>query len=381
MKTIRLFLPGAFEDAQLYMGHLLLFTAEGGLRAVELEPLTSRLETRYEQWRGLLTLAFARNDWLGGAAVSSLARNPTVGAALNATFDAMAGTVLELDPGDVQLRDVGGYDQPASSVLDSEFYAQRMYLGTTGGLFHFDLDVEDLVVSPAQRRIDARCVAATAEYGTINASCEADGLFSGFDEFGWTRRAPRASLEQTAGRSVRAAYLGTDLVNYERAAEPELLEGEVEQVDAEPDDLYGHQRKVVTSFGAPSPDPDGVIAELERERGVPADDVQFVRNSSRAFFIDTFEHGFFTATPTSNGVQFRHHGKTSGRVVAVHPFPRGWIVETDFTVSVLASGRLHRLLEDEPMTVRTFEGSKRYRRLVAVCVEQGLHLISAVGEF
>lgn len=382
MKTIRLFLPGEFEDAQLYMGHLLLFTSDGGLRAIELEPLASRLETRYEQWKGLLTLAFARNDWLGGGPVSSLARNPTVAAALNASFDAMAGTVLELDEGDVQLHDVGGYVQPASTVLDSELYARRMYLGTTEGLFHFDLDLDDLVVSPAHRRIDARCVGTTAEYGTVNASCEAEGLFSGFDEFGWTgRSAGRAPLVQTAERSVRCAYLGTDIVNYERAVEPELLVAEVEEVDAEPDDFYARRRKVVTRFHAPSADPAGVITGLERERAVPPDDVQFVWNSSRAFFINTFEHGFFTAVRTSSGVRFARHGTTSGRVVAVHPFPRGWIVETDFTVSVLASGRLHRLLDDEPMTVRTFEGSKRYRRLIAVCVEEGLHLISAVGDF
>src|SRR5436305_1680723 len=101
------------------MGHLLLFTSNGALRAVELEPLTNRLETRYEQWRGLLTLAFARNDWLGGGPVTSLARNPTIAAALNASFDAMGETELELDEGDVEMINVGGYDQPASTVLDS----------------------------------------------------------------------------------------------------------------------------------------------------------------------------------------------------------------------------------------------------------------------
>jgi hypothetical protein len=381
MKAIRLFLPGAFEDAQLYMGHLLLFTADGGLQAIELEPLTKRLETRYADWRGLLTLAFARNDWLSGGPVSSLARNPGVAAALNSGFEAMAGTVLELDTSDVALQHLAGYTHPAGTVLDSEFYARRMYLGTTEGLFHFGVDFDDLAVSTGQRRIDARCVAATAEYGAINASCEADGLFSGFDEFAWAGLQSRGALVQTAHRSLRSAYFGTDLINYEHSAGPERLVGAVKEVEAEPDDVFGRKRKVVVGYGAPTPDPEGVITELERQRKVPSDDIQFVWNSSRAFFINTFEHGFFTAARSTSGLRFARHGRTAGRVVAVHPFPRGWIVETDFAVSVLASGRLHTLLDDEPMTVRTFEGSKRYRRLVAVCVEEGMHLISAVGDF
>jgi hypothetical protein len=186
---------------------------------------------------------------------------------------------------------------------------------------------------------------------------------------------------QTAERSVRCAYLGTDLVNYERSSEPEILAAEVREVEAEPDDTFGRRRKVVTRFGSPTADPEGVLAELESQRAVPADDVQFVWNSSRAFFVNTHRHGFFTAVATARGIRLRRHGRTSGRVVAVHPFPRGWIVETDFSVSVLASGRLHTVVDHEPLTVRTFEGSKRYRRLIAVCVEDGLYLVSAVSDF
>lgn len=381
MKTIRLFLPGRFEDAQLYMGHLLLITSEGGLRAVELEPLTSRLETRYSEWRGLLTLAFARNDWLGGGPVSALSRNPLVAATLNDAFGAMAERTLAIENHDVGLLDVEGYNQPASTVLDSELYAGRMYLGTTEGLFDAELDLQNMSVTSPRRRIDARCVAAVAEYGTVNASCEGDGLFSGFDEFGWTGPLRPSDLVQTAERSVRCAYLGTDLVNYERPAEPEILAAEVREVEAGPDDMFGRRRKVVTRFGSPTADPGGVLTELKTQRSVPVDDVQFVWNSSRAFFVNTHSHGFFTAVSTAGGVRFRRHGRTSGRVVAVHPFPRGWIVETDLSVSVLASGRLHTVVDDEPMTVRTFEGSKRYRRLIAICVEDGLHLVSAVSDF
>lgn len=125
----------------------------------------------------------------------------------------------------------------------------------------------------------------------------------------------------------------------------------MEEVEAQPDDIFGRRRKVVTEFKPPSADPEGVITELRLQRAVPSEDVQFVWNSSRAFFVNTYTHGFFTAARGQNGLRFTRHGRTSGRVVAVHPFPRGWVIETDFGVSVLASGRLHSLVDDEPMTV------------------------------
>ncbi|MBJ7470347.1 MAG: hypothetical protein JHD16_03560 [Solirubrobacteraceae bacterium] len=384
MKSIRLFLPGEFDDAQLYMGHLLLFTADRDVRAVELEPLTSRLETRYSEWRGLLTLAFARNDWLGSGAMTAIGRNALVAEALNMGFERMAGKVLELDDADFEALHLEGFRQEASAILDSVLYGARMYLGTTEGLYHYDIDWDALTVSSDAKRTDARCVRATAEYGAINASCEADGLLTGYDEFGWRDRNEREDLVETASYSVRSAFLGTDLVNYETPVEPELLRASVADVELDGQELRQAKRKVVTGFSRPEADARGVVTQLEEQRSVPKDDVQFVWNSSRAFFLNTFSHGFFTATRTStnaSGITFRRHGRAHGRVVAVHPFPKGWVVETDFRLYVLSSGKLIELLDREPMSVRTFEGSKRYRRLVAATVESGVYLISAVADF
>lgn len=64
MKLLRLFIPGSYEDAQLYMGHLVAVDSERVLRLVEVERLAQQLESRYPAWQGVLTFAFARNDWL-----------------------------------------------------------------------------------------------------------------------------------------------------------------------------------------------------------------------------------------------------------------------------------------------------------------------------
>ena len=384
MRILRLFIPGTFEDAQLYMGHLIAFTTDREARLVELQTLTAHLETRYPAWEGVLTFAFARNDWLTGSVMTSLARNQSLAEALNTVVDELVGEELVLSEADVGLVGLRGYSQQADVILDTVFYGSRIYLSTTSGLFDYDVDWQDLTVGSARQRLDARCVSATAEYGAINASCEDLGLFTGYDEFGW-RHATNGSSElaQTAPRSVRSSWYGTDLVNYEGPSAPELLRASVEAVGVD-DGLRERDRKVVTSFSTPTDELDALIRELGAQRAVPPDDVQFVWNSSRAFFINTHSHGFFTAYQTrtaDSGVRLTRHGETNGRVVGVHRFARGWVIETDFRAYVLTGGRLIELLGEEPLSVRTFEGSKRYRRLIAITAESGVHLISAIDDF
>lgn len=383
MKTLRLFIPGSFEDAQVYMGHLIAFTTERDTRLIELEPLTARLETAYPAWQGILKLAFARNDWLTGSVVTSLARNRRVADALNKSVDELSTEELVVTGDDVDFHRLEGFTQKADVVLDTVLYGSRLYLGTTSGLFDYDIDWQRRKVHRMRQRIDARCVAASAEYGAVNASCEADGLFTGYDEFGWTASYGDGSIEltQTAPRSVRSAWYSTDLVNYEGAVEPELLRASIEEVKVS-SAFAERERKVVTRFSDPSGDElKDLVGTLHYERRVPQDDLQFIWNSSRAFFINTHSHGFFTAVrnpPKQGGTRIARHGSATGRVVAVHPFARGWVIETDFRPYVLSGGRLSQLIDEEPLSVRTFPGSKRYRRLITVTVEDGVHLISAI---
>lgn len=384
MRLLRLFFPGSFEDAQLYMGHLVAFSTEREARVVEMQTLTTGLEERYPSWKGVLTLAFARNDWLNSGVLAALTSNPALAQAMNTAVDELVAAELTLDESDVSFEGLTGFQQEADVILDTVFYGTRLYLGSTSGFFDYSIDWQELRVEQARKRLDARCISATAEYGAVNASCEEDGLFTGFDELGWRGSADVSpALAQTAPRSLRTGWYGTDLVNYGGQADPELLHSSVEEVDVFTGP-FESERKVVTSFGAPSNELEILFHELNAQRGVPKEDVQFVWNSSRAFFINTYDHGFFGAYPTTtkqSGYRFTRHGKTDGRVVDVHRFSRGWVVETDFRAYVLTGGKLVALLDREPLAVRTFEGSKRYRRLIAVTVEDGVHLISAIDDF
>ena len=230
MRILKLFIPGDFEDAQLYMGYLLAFTADRQLRIVELEPLTHALHERYPMWRGLLTFAFARNDWLVTSQFHTLMSNDAFANPLRAVIDHFPAEGLEVDV-DPNAEELLGFSVEGDVVLDTLFYASRMYIGTEAGFFDFDVDWQSKQVSRSRKRLDARCVSASAEFGAVNASCEEEGLFTGYDEFGWSTAADGGQLRHTANRSFRTAWYRTDLVNYDSLTHSSLLKGRTEEVE------------------------------------------------------------------------------------------------------------------------------------------------------
>lgn len=383
MNVLRLFIPGRFEDVQLYMGHLVAFSEDHDVGLLELEPFATRLGSEYPEWQGIAVLAFARNDWLSSSQFRTVSAIPAVREGLRRNLAKLARSPLVVERPAIE--PIHGLRLQANVLLDTLFYGTRLYFGTDAGFHHVEIDWQMKEAREVRRRTDARCVSVSAEYGTVNASCEDDGLFSGYDEFGWRSRGQRnGSLDRTAERSLRTSWLRHDLVNYESIAQAELLRSLVERVEPE-DEPRPRRREVVTRLGVQRVELDFLVDRLKADEGVEADDVQFIWNSSSSFFVNTFSKGFFTLvleekadTASPWRVHVRRYSDVPERVVAVHTTPAGWVVETDFRLFLFTRGILTPLLDEEPLSVRSFPGSKRYRHLIAATVEEGVHLISLI---
>ena len=204
MRLARLFIPGNFEDAQLYMGHWSPLPPSGWCGC---QRSTRRSPESASRLQGL-ALCFARNDWMNSGQLEILRKNERLAAAMDAALDEIDGGELALEDGEFYLTPLGGFEQEADLVLDTALYGRRIYLGTTQGLFDYEIDWQQLQVERRRQRHEARCVATNPKYGSINASCEEDGLFTGFDEFGWRGAAEEAGaeLEQTEPRSLRTPW-------------------------------------------------------------------------------------------------------------------------------------------------------------------------------
>jgi hypothetical protein len=332
-------------------------------------------------WRGLLTLAFARNDWLATSQFHTLMSNDAFADSLRAVIDHFPAEGLEVDAVP-NAEELPGFSVEGDVLLDTLFYASRMYIGTEAGFFDFDVDWQPKQVSRSRKRLDARCVSASAEFGAVNASCE-EGLFTGYDEFGWSTATDGGQLRHTANRSLRTAWFSTDLVNYDSLTHSSLLKGRTEKVDA----TYGgasRTHKLVTELSMERESLDFLLEELSQQKSLESDQIQFVWNSSGAFFVNTFERGFFTIIwsrledQAKERVTVTEYPGVTGRVVSVHRSGAGVIVETDFSCHLFSEGSFIPLLDGEALNVRTFTSSKRYRNLMAATVEDGVYLIAIV---
>jgi len=81
------------------------------------------------------------------------------------------------------------------------------------------------ILGKPKKRLDARCLNASARYGAITASCGDDGLFTAFDDFGWANLQKHTDMERLAEKSLRSAWFDYDLVNYPTYTEPVLHKG------------------------------------------------------------------------------------------------------------------------------------------------------------
>lgn len=382
MSFARLFIPGEFDDAQLYMGHLITFGSDRSISICELEELTQSIEENDAQWRGIATPVFARNEWLSSNVFESLMRQKSVAKAWRNELNRLSDEVLEVRPD--ELRPIDDLRVPSDRVLDSHLYGNRLYVGTNEGFFHSELELFRGYSSPFSKRSDARCISTSASYGAVNASCESDGLLTGFDEFGWSGgKRNTDELVVTAPESIRSSWLGTDVVNYGRDSIGQVFRGDVDKVEPPNSDAGRESKKKLVTMLSPSgEDLDPIFQRVEKSIGPEgAQDIQYVWNSSRAFFVNTYSKGFFTATwdrEKDHVTLNKQWGESKDRVIDVHKFSSGWVVETDFGVFRFKDGELEPLLGQEPISVRTYMGSKRYKKLITVCVEDGLHVISVL---
>jgi hypothetical protein len=297
MKLARLFVPGRFVDTFVYMGRIAAINEERTLQIFDLDQIVHYVGERDPKISAVATLMFNRNDRMASPVFRSLMQHEAVSESILKAFDAFPQPRYELLPTNVPMRekDLG---LPDASFLDMNIYNSRLYLGTSIGLFHFDLawyQDDDPFQGQPHKRIDARCRSTSVGYGTINASCGDDGLHTAVDDFEWVTKRRGNKMKTAAKRPVRTNWFQRDLVNYANSTEVVLLRSKSEAVRRSPDSLE-RERRVITEIGSERED-FGYLLDLTKDEAVDRvtrDSIQFTYNSTSVLFVHTFEGNFYT---------------------------------------------------------------------------------------
>jgi hypothetical protein len=389
MKLANIFVPGLFDDAFVYMGRLLAFTTEKTVRVWNLERIAEQILNVAPRTRPAPELLFSRNDWLATGVFESMMGSPRTLKSFLAQLDNFPTPHFELEAHSCDQE--FDLDVASDHLLDVLIYRSRLYLGTEKGLFHRDLRWDsdgEVNADDAQRRLDSRCISTSAAYSAVLASCGDEGLFAATDDFGWTS-GNNGRLKRTASKSIRSAWMGDDIVNYRSSSDLTVFRAQY----SDQENLREHhgfrdekrERRVLIDIGTDIVSVEDLFTSLERKYDIHKDDIQFVFNSKRVFFLNTYTGRLFGSAfqvpagigqpGQKSGLAFlKEYASSGSSIISASATRVGIVFETDSEVSVFANNTWTPIVKESAVSVRTFIRSKRFQNLVAVTLENGLLL-------
>lgn len=383
MRLAKLFFPGKFEDAYLYAGCLLILTEDRTLRVYNLRRLLSVLESNYPELAPVLTLMFSRNDWLGKYQFKTTIRNEFIRNVILRAFDKLSRPLVinnneDIGPNTtyIKIND--------TSLLDMLIYNRRLYMGASGGFYHFDLNWNQGTVEvkgQPHKRIDARCVNALAGYGSVNASCGKEGLFAAIDEFGWLKKRENGypDMVPLAERSLRAGWIDYDLVNYTSYENPFILRSTHTKSNLAQN--QDSDKTVLTQIGVTTLDVSSLFRGLQRRYGFRQEAIQYTYTSNDVLFVHTMDGEFYSLKIKFDendklDLKFNRTFKGEGtRILSANTVNPGIVIETDDRVLLYSGTEWHTLIDSPVIAVRTFPRSERYEHVATITTEEGVFLI------
>lgn len=380
MKITKMFVPGVYEDAYIYMGRLIILTEERSVRIYNLDKIAELYEWNYPKTQPLPTIMFSRNDWLASNQFKSLMKNINVYQSFLEIFD-------ELHTYNVSEHHIFPDEQELNlldpAVLDILIYNSRLYVGATNGLYQVDIQLENnttQLTSPSRKHED-RCLSISARYGTVNASCNESGLFTFIDDFGWSNPEKEHGIKlHLANKSLKTAWIDQGIVNYPSHDHPYIFKSSFEKKSV------GVERegKILTSVSNVSTDLGGLLETTRFQK----ETIRLAYNANNKLFISTVDGKFFTV-PLKHlkndsfelGNSKRSEEVISG-VLTVNQCKTGAVIETSERIILVSEkeGKVFPLSEFGAISVRTFPRSRRFQNLITIVNEDGLFLVSTFDD-
>jgi hypothetical protein len=383
MRTATVYIPGDFEDAYLYMGWLVVVTAERSFRFYNLDEIVAEICNLVPSSAYIAELMFRHNEWLTSAQFISLTKTPSAVQEVVTQFGLFPKPHFQIPP------EVGFKEHDVrigtNVVLDYFIYNRQIYVGSKDGLFSAFVDWdEDVPLLPAQfqKRLDARCVNLTGRFGAVVASCGDDGLLWSAEDAYRDLEPENPQWELAEDKSVRARWLSNGIINYKTAIDPNLLRIRKTRSREPLSDDQGNL--VVTAIGEERvPLQQYLLSEIKSHTPdvFDANLIQYIFNSDRVVFLFTFDGHFFALDVKARKVgppdlRFSHTYKGAGtRILSAAATKLGAVLETDDRVLHFADGEWNSVLNLPAISVRTFPNAKNFHNLISVTTEDGVYLV------
>jgi hypothetical protein len=383
MKSVQLFIEGKFEEAWLYMNHLLLLTDNGDVLLVSADQMRDRLQSKTSASR-LAGVSLFHSDWIYPSRQYQYIWANRLRKQLRSQVKKLPEAALEVS---LRQLDLQHFEIPSSAhtPLDVHIYSRRVYLGSAGGLFSVDVEWGDkpAPIDDWRHRLDAMCSSVTAKYGAFVASCGKDGLLSSVENVYWLAPYELADDEvrKIRDESRRASWIESNLINYSYEI-VEVLHAHRELIDQKKNVqiLRGFEKG---ALGISEP---LHMAVASGDEGVQ--DAEIIGNVGNRFAILDAERNlsFISVAPR----KIRHDEIVLTReervdVGQVHPLDflglkDGFLLEHYDGVGWIKGNRYVEVIPTGVGKIRTFPSSIRYRNVFTAITNEGVLLVGLFDE-
>lgn len=271
-------------------------------------------------------------------------------------------------------------------ILDVTVYFDRLYIATTGGLYHFDIQFDSngtVQLRNWVQRNDAYCLGATVKYSCVAASCGDDGLFVGIDEFDQIGAYNR-ELRPYGGNSRRTGWTRSNLLNFGKESSLDYYLGTTRQVASAPQsdaetflmtELEHVSKSQLPDFGL------DLERRYEQPRLIFSAESVFAAVSPQGTL--RFESRHFTKQDSKFGRSFDAYSAEVGTPYEAFRYINDWetqshriVLHTESGIYVVDKDGAQQIFSVPAVSIKTFPSSRRYRNLLCVATEDALHITS-----
>lgn len=391
LRTLKIRIPGQWEDAWMYRGALLLWTTSGELVWIDIEELRGFARAQFGAHLAFLAQHLVlRSERKAEDEFVELSALSEVSAALFRPLQSSDETVLSIENAPIRSTSI---EKIPGRVLDTQVYANRVFSAGDEGVYEAQFTPRFASSrSPLVQMTPRPATSIVSGAGRIAASLGTAGLVSRSVEFGdgedwWLKaREQNEALETLSDYSRRVSRSSVHLLNYGDGVAPTFFYADTVY------ETSGQFQEAVTTDYHRGERLEGMLLDLllssdHASSAATVEDLRVFGNANyrllarvagRTAIVDLLpDHKTKDVSVRRDRLYAASEGVAleAGVPLAVHALNSAIALETLDGLSILGAHGIYQIETEQCVQVRTFPHSKRYRdTLVAVC-DQHIDLV------
>jgi hypothetical protein len=368
--SLSVLIEGNYVDAYLYGGLLLVWDDKGRLLIVNTETLADAVVESHSVSRSIARAAFVDNKLLDKPGALTRARKVAMPKIRNGDGAVMHLRAHEMHPSYFSVAD-------DAHVLDLMATYNSLFISTDDSLLSVPFgpfEVGDVV-----KRFPHRCLSTSQRWGAVSASCAERGAWVLLEEVGEAKGSARKTEQIDEKVSIRHAWLGSTLLSFDESNSIDLFKAVVPTRKGE--------RRRMRGFISPDEfeDPEYLWWSSPEWDPIGIEHTDFVTTFTGLLvaagdgIVRATRVSLWTGAPEPVGEPLSIT-ESDDRVLSVVDTVGGFVLETDEKLSYLSIEDEETLLARETISLRSYQRSKRYRRMVTATVDGGLLVTALLGD-